>query len=78
VKGLRARGSVEVDLRWENGRAIAAALRPDFSGKYKMRVPNGQKIRSVSNGTSVSLLALSDDSVVFTLEAKHTYRVTFA
>jgi alpha-L-fucosidase 2 len=78
VKGLRARGSVEVDLRWENGKAVSAALRPDFSGKYKLRVPNGQKIREVSNGTDVPLLTLSDGSVVFTLEARQSYQVRFA
>jgi alpha-L-fucosidase 2 len=78
VKGLRARGSVEVDLRWENGKAAAATLRPDFSGEYQLRVPAGQKIRSVSNGTSVKLAGHPNGSVGMTLEAKSTYRVSFA
>jgi alpha-L-fucosidase 2 len=78
VKGLRARGSVEVDLRWENGKAAAATIRPDFSGEYQLRVPNGQKIRSVSNGASVPLVSQPDGSVGLTLEAQRTYRVRFA
>jgi alpha-L-fucosidase 2 len=78
VKGLRARGSIEIDLRWENGRVAAATIRPDFSGKYRLRVQAGQKIRSVSHGTSVPLANHPDGSVGITLEAKHTYRVSFA
>jgi hypothetical protein len=49
VKGLRARGAVEVDIRWEQGNAVAATIRPDFSGDYGLRAPRGQKIRSVSS-----------------------------
>jgi len=78
VKGLRARGSVEVDLRWENGKAAAATVRPDFSGEYQLRVSDGQKIESVSNGTSVPLRARPDGIVACLLEAKRTYRVKFA
>jgi alpha-L-fucosidase 2 len=78
VKGLRARGSVEVDLRWENGKAVAATIRPDFSGEYQLRVAAGQKILSLSNGTSVSLASHPNGSVGVTLEAKRTYRVSFA
>jgi len=78
VKGLRARGSIEVDLRWENGKAAAATLRPDFSGEYQLRVPTGQKIRSVSNGTRVPLASHPNGSIGVTLEAKRTYRVSFA
>jgi len=32
VKGLRARGAVQVDIRGEQGNAIAATIRPDFFG----------------------------------------------
>jgi alpha-L-fucosidase 2 len=78
VKGLRARGSVEVDLRWENGKAVASTLRPDFSGEYQLRVPAGQAIQGISDGASVPLRSHPDGSIACTLEAKHTYRVRFA
>jgi len=78
VTGLRARGAVEVDVRWENGKATAATIRPDFSGNYRLRAPRGQKIRSVSSQHESPLHTMPDESIGVTLEARRTYRVTFA
>jgi alpha-L-fucosidase 2 len=78
VKGLRARGAVEVDLRWENGKAASATLRPDFAGEYRLRAPNGQKIQNITATNAIQLHPQPDGSVSVTLEAKQNYRVSFA
>jgi len=78
VKGLRARGAVMVDLRWESGKATAATLQPDFAGAYRLRVPAGQKIQSVSGAALVPLHTQPDGSVEVRLEGKRSYRVRFA
>ncbi len=78
VRGLRARGAVEVDLRWEHGKAVHAALRPQFAGVYKLRAPAGQKIQSVIAGAAAELKSEADGSVSVQLEGKQSYRVLFA
>jgi alpha-L-fucosidase 2 len=80
VGGLRARGSLEVDLRWAAGRAESVTLRPDYAGEYRVRVPEGQNIRSVSTsgGHDVSLSAQPDGSVAVKLAANQIYRLRFA
>lgn len=78
VKGLRARGAVEVDLRWENGKAAEAMLRPDFSGTYKLRAPEGQKIDSVAADEEAELQQEADGTVSVRLAAKRRYEVRFA
>jgi hypothetical protein len=47
-------------------------------GEYQLRIPPGQKIRSIASGGKVPLLTHSDGSIGITLEAKRNYRVEFA
>ncbi len=77
VKGLRARGSVEVGLRWSKGKAVAATILPDFSGDYRLRAPEGQQVRSVADGVDVLLRSQPDGSLSVKLEAGRSYRVKF-
>jgi hypothetical protein len=70
---------VEVDLRWEHGKAVAVTLRPDFAGEYSLRAPEGQKIAGVSGGGApVTLRLNADGSVSVLLQPKRSYRLSFA
>ena len=77
VEGLRARGAVEVDLRWENGKATSATLRPDFAGEYRLRAPNSQKIQNITAASEVPSHPQADGSVSVTLKGRQNYRVSF-
>jgi alpha-L-fucosidase 2 len=43
-RGLRARGGLEVDLEWRDGRAVRARLRATADGRHRLRPPSGQRI----------------------------------
>jgi alpha-L-fucosidase 2 len=62
VKGLRARGAVDIDLAWNNGRATSAVLHPHIDGAYKLRAPKGQ---SLGGPETVQLHAGQDYAVNF-------------
>lgn len=62
VHGLRARGGLEVDMEWEDGRATRAVLKAGTDGRYKLRPPAGQEI---------------DGPEVVELQAGEAHEVTF-
>jgi len=78
VKGLRARGAVEVDLAWSKGKATRVLLRPDVSGEFTLRPPKGQNISSVTEQARRRELEPAADGVVrLKLMGGKEYRVTF-
>jgi alpha-L-fucosidase 2 len=50
VRGLRARGGLEVDMTWSNDRLVSATLRPSIDSEFQLRPPRGHKITSVTGG----------------------------
>lgn len=62
ARGLRARGGLEVDIHWRDGRATAALLRAHTDGTHVLRAPKGQQI---------------DGPATVTLKAGQTHEVRF-
>lgn len=44
IRGLRARGGLEVDLQWQDGRLTEAVLRADTAGTHQLVAPPGYKL----------------------------------
>ncbi len=64
VSGLKARGAVEVDVEWSEGKATRAALRPAVDGARRVRAPRGQQVASVTSGGQPVPAAPQDDGSV--------------
>jgi alpha-L-fucosidase 2 len=56
VKGLRARGAVEVDIAWKAGKPTRVVLHPAIGGEQKVRLPDGRAISvTLAAGTERTL-----------------------
>jgi alpha-L-fucosidase 2 len=78
VTGLRARGAIGVDLRWQGGRATSVTLRPAVDGDRILRAPRGQQIATVTlDGKPVEARALDDGTVRVSLLGDRVYQVSF-
>ena len=77
VKGLRARGGVEVDLAWKDGRAAGATLRSSIAGPLRVRPPKGQRIIEVRGPQGAIRFKTENGTVVFDAAAGGEYQVRF-
>jgi len=44
VRGICARGGLEIDMQWQDGRLTSATLRSAADGRHTLRVPPGQSL----------------------------------
>lgn len=74
VRGLRARGGVEVDIAWSRGMATSATLHATVNSEVRLRAPKGQVVAQVQNTT---LRPAGNGDVLVQLAAGRSYEVSF-
>ncbi len=78
-RGLRARGGIEVDCAWRNGKATVAALRPSVDGSVSLVGPAQQRILRITlSAKEVAFRSVDPQTVGLDLRAGAEYRVEFA
>ncbi|BCL77685.1 large protein [Ktedonobacteria bacterium brp13] len=78
VRGLRARGGLEVDVAWNNGHAISVVLRAQQDGHYRLRLPQGQQpvVVTDQNGQSAAW-SNEHDRIVLAVHNGKSYTLSF-
>ncbi len=79
IRGLRARGGMEVSIEWRNGRAAAVELRAVADCTCRLLAPAGQRIAEVrARQRPIRIAPRDDGSVEVQLRKGAAYEVVFA
>jgi alpha-L-fucosidase 2 len=79
IQGLVARGGVEIDLSWKDGKATSGVLRPRIKGTHRLRAPRGQKVTGVTaNGVRVKYATLDNNEIELGVTRGRNYRIVFS
>jgi alpha-L-fucosidase 2 len=77
VRGLRARGGIEVDLAWAGGSPSSVTLRPRLPKEQKIAVPAGVSNVTVTESGSAIAAPTESGVVALNLKAGAVYRLAF-
>ena len=79
VRGLKARGGVQVEMVWSGGKPIEALLEASSDGDYRIRSPRGTRVVKIRAGGKNLTPSLDPDGVLkLTVKPGMGYRLTFA
>ena len=77
-RGLRARGGLEVNLSWREGRAVSGEIKAAVPGRHRLRPPRGQRIAWVRQGNAPVTTQTDDEGVVtLNIRSGTTYTLGF-
>ncbi len=77
-RGLRARGGLEVDCKWNGSKVVAATLRATLDGDVRLATPVGQHLVRVVQGNKTLKLTTDAMGTEFAVRAGQSYLCTFA
>jgi alpha-L-fucosidase 2 len=77
-RGLRARGGLEIDLEWENGKATVATLHAHLELTHHILAPKGQRVASISPMSTQPIPGAGPDELVLPVKAGEVFTVRFS
>jgi alpha-L-fucosidase 2 len=77
VRGLRARGGLEVSMRWKGGKPVAATLIAHAGTRHRIRPPRGSRITAIRSGGARMPLSFTDGVAELIVKAGQTYEIAF-
>jgi|UPI000691EA2C alpha-L-fucosidase 2 len=77
-RGLRARGGLEIDLEWQNGKATVATLKAHLDLTHHILAPKGQRIASVSPTQSEVIPGSGPNELILPVKSGEVFTVHFS
>lgn len=78
IKGIRARGDIDVDIKWEKNKSTTVVLNPGINGTHRIRAPKGQKVeRVLEDGDEISVSKLGNGLTELKMTSGKKYSIVF-
>jgi alpha-L-fucosidase 2 len=77
LTGVRIRGGGELHLQWAGSKVALLEWRCTHTGKFDLRVPAGQTLRSLQDGGKSVPYTQADSVVHMNLQQDHSYKLVF-
>src|SRR5579871_1270404 len=77
-RGLCARGALEIDLAWNDGKATKAVLRATSTHTHRLAAPRGQTITSITPPGSKPVPTDAADEISLPIKTGETFIINFA